>query len=290
MIKFTKMEGLGNDYVYIDCFKKQDIKNKQDLAKFVSNRHFGVGSDGLILIKESQIADFKMQMFNSDGTEAEMCGNGIRCVGKFVYDKGLTTKTALTIETLAGIKKLKLNVTNGKVSTVKVDMGEPIFEPDKIPAKDVKKFISKEGKEFYKVNININNELKELTCISVGNPHAIEFINSTDELEIKEYGPIIEKDVHFPKKVNVEFIEIVNKKYIKMRVWERGSGETLACGTGACASVVASILNGYTDREVIVELLGGKLEIEWNKEDNHIYMTGPAKLVFEGELENYKEE
>ena len=283
MIKFIKMEGLGNDYVYIDCLK-QDIKNKHDLAKFVSDRHFGVGSDGLILIKESKIADFKMQMFNSDGTEAEMCGNGIRCVGKFVYDKKLTSKKNLTIETLAGIKNLELNISNGKVDTVKVDMGEPIFNPAQIPVEDVKKVKSKDVKEFYKVEIEVNGKLKELTCVSVGNPHAIEFIKSTKDLEIEKYGPVIEKDKHFPKKVNVEFIEIVNKTYIKMRVWERGSGETLACGTGACASVVASILNGYTDRKVTVELLGGKLEIEWNKEDNHIYMTGPATKVFEGEF------
>lgn len=284
MIKFTKMEGLGNDYVYIDC-TKQEIKQAGDLAKFVSNRHFGIGSDGLILIKKSSLADFKMQMFNSDGSEAEMCGNGIRCVGKFVYDKGLTQKETITIETLAGIKKLKLNVENGKVKTVRVDMGEPILKNEEIPAKDGKVFKSKENIEFYKVNVGIGEDLKELTCISVGNPHAIDFINNTKELEIEKYGPIIEIDKHFPNKINVEFIEIVNKNYIKMRVWERGSGETLACGTGACASVVASYLNGYTDRKVTVELLGGNLEIEWNEEDNHIYMTGPANTVFYGELD-----
>lgn len=283
MIKFTKMEGLGNDYVYVDC-TKQDIKQAKDLAKFVSNRHFGIGSDGLILIKKSSIADFRMQMFNSDGSEAEMCGNGIRCVGKFVYDKGLTTKTTVTVETLAGIKELKLNVEEGKVKTVKVDMGEPILESKEIPAKDGKIFKSKDNIEFYKVNVGIEESLKELTCVSMGNPHAIDFISNTNELEIEKCGPIIEKDEHFPRKVNVEFIEIVNKNYAKMRVWERGAGETLACGTGACASVVASYLNGYTDRKVTVELLGGNLEIEWNEEDNHIYMTGPATIVFDGEL------
>lgn len=286
MIKFTKMEGLGNDYVYIDC-TNQDIDNGSDLAKFVSNRHFGVGSDGLILIKNSKSADFKMQMFNSDGSEAEMCGNGIRCVGKYVYDKKLTNKTNLKIETLAGIKKLTLNVEKNKVKTVKVDMGEPILDNKLIPAKDGKNFKSKNGINFYKVNIDVNSELKELTCVSMGNPHAIEFVDNVSDLKIEKYGPTIEIDTHFPKKVNVEFIEIIDKNYIKMRVWERGSGETLACGTGACASVVASILNGYTNRNVTVELLGGKLDIEWNEDDNHIYMTGPATTVFEGEL-NFK--
>ena len=283
MIKFTKMEGLGNDYVYIDC-TKQDIKNASNLAKIISDRHFGVGSDGLILIKSSKKADFRMQMFNSDGAEAEMCGNGIRCVGKYVYDKGLTDKTTLKIETLAGIKVLNLNVEDGKVKTVKVDMGEPILDYKLIPAKDGKVYKSKDGIKFYKVNINIEGDLKELTCVSMGNPHGIDFANNIEKLKIEKFGPIIEVDEHFPNKVNAEFIEILDKHNIKMRVWERGAGETLACGTGACASVVASFLNGYTERNVTVELLGGKLEIEWNKEDNHVYMTGPAETVFEGEF------
>ena len=284
MIKFTKMEGLGNDYVYIDC-TKQDIKNASNLAKIISDRHFGVGSDGLILIKSSKKADFRMQMFNSDGTEAEMCGNGIRCVGKYVYDKGLTDKTTLKIETLAGIKVLNLNVEDGKVKTVKVDMGEPILDYKLIPAKDGKVYKSRDGIKFYKVNINIEGDLKELTCVSMGNPHGIDFANNIEKLKIEKFGPIIEVDEHFPNKVNAEFIEILDKHNIKMRVWERGAGETLACGTGACASVVASFLNGYTERNVTVELLGGKLEIEWNKEDNHVYMTGPAETVFEGEFD-----
>ena len=288
MIKFTKMEGLGNDYVYVDC-TKQNLENASNLAKIISDRHFGVGSDGLILIKSSKKADFRMQMFNSDGTEAEMCGNGIRCVGKYVYDKGLTDKTTLKIETLAGIKVLNLNVEGGKVKTVKVDMGEPILDYKLIPAKDGKVYKSKDGIKFYKVNINIEGDLKELTCVSMGNPHGIDFANNIEKLKIEKFGPIIEVDEHFPNKVNVEFIEILDKHNIKMRVWERGAGETLACGTGACASVVASFLNGYTERNVTVELLGGKLEIEWNKEDNHVYMTGPAKTVFEGEFDERKE-
>ena len=284
MIKFTKMEGLGNDYVYVDC-TKQNLENASNLAKIISDRHFGVGSDGLILIKSSKKADFRMQMFNSDGTEAEMCGNGIRCVGKYVYDKGLTDKTTLKIETLAGIKVLNLNVEDGKVKTVKVDMGEPILDYKLIPAKDGKVYKSRDGIKFYKVNINIEGDLKELTCVSMGNPHGIDFANNIEKLKIEKFGPIIEVDEHFPNKVNAEFIEILDKHNIKMRVWERGAGETLACGTGACASVVASFLNGYTERNVTVELLGGKLEIEWNKEDNHVYMTGPAETVFEGEYD-----
>ena len=284
MIKFTKMEGLGNDYVYVDC-TKQNLENASNLAKIISDRHFGVGSDGLILIKSSKKADFRMQMFNSDGTEAEMCGNGIRCVGKYVYDKGLTDKTTLKIETLAGIKVLNLNVEDGKVKTVKVDMGEPILDYKLIPAKDGKVYKSRDGIKFYKVNINIEGDLKELTCVSMGNPHGIDFANNIEKLKIEKFGPIIEVDEHFPNKVNAEFIEILDKHNIKMRVWERGAGETLACGTGACASVVASFLNGYTERNVTVELLGGKLEIEWNKEDNHVYMTGPAETVFEGEFD-----
>ena len=284
MIKFTKMEGLGNDYVYVDC-TKQNLENASNLAKIISDRHFGVGSDGLILIESSKKADFRMQMFNSDGTEAEMCGNGIRCVGKYVYDKGLTDKTTLKIETLAGIKVLNLNVEDGKVKTVKVDMGEPILDYKLIPAKDGKVYKSRDGIKFYKVNINIEGDLKELTCVSMGNPHGIDFANNIEKLKIEKFGPIIEVDEHFPNKVNAEFIEILDKHNIKMRVWERGAGETLACGTGACASVVASFLNGYTERNVTVELLGGKLEIEWNKEDNHVYMTGPAETVFEGEFD-----
>ena len=283
MIKFTKMEGLGNDYVYIDC-TNQELKKLPKLAKMVSDRHFGIGSDGVILIKKSKVADFRMQMFNSDGTEAEMCGNGIRCVGKYVYDKGLTDKTTLKIETLAGIKVLNLNLENGKVKTVKVDMGEPILDYKLIPAKNGKIYKSKDEIKFYKVNINIEEDLKELTCVSMGNPHGIDFANNIEKLKIEKYGPIIESDKHFPNKVNVEFIESWDEHNIKMWGWERGAGETLACGTGACASVVASVLNGYTERNVTVELLGGKLEIEWNKEDNHVYMTGPATKVFEGEL------
>lgn len=276
MIKFTKMQGLGNDYVYIDAIN-QKIENESSLAQIISNRHFGIGSDGLILICKSKIADFKMKMFNSDGSEAEMCGNGIRCVGKFVYDKGFTNKTTLKIETLAGIKELKLNLKEGKVDTVKVDMGTPIFEAKKIPVVSNEEIVRNLELEIYKKKF-------KFTCLSMGNPHAVTFIENVENLEVKKYGSKIEINEKFPKKTNVEFIEIVNKKHIKMRVWERGAGETLACGTGACASVVAGVTNNLLEEKVTVELLGGRLEIEWNKENKHVYMTGPAVTVFEGRL------
>ncbi len=278
MIKFTKMQGLGNDYVYIDAIN-QNIDNESSLAKFVSNRHFGVGSDGLILICKSKVADFKMRMFNSDGSEAEMCGNGIRCVAKFVYDKKFTNKTTITIETLAGIKQLKLNTKDGKVETVRVDMGEPILEPEKIPVNSKEKPVK---------NLKLKAEDKEFkfTCVSMGNPHAITFVENVKEFDVEKYGKILEIEPIFPKKTNVEFIQIVDKEHIKMRVWERGAGETLACGTGASASVVACVLNNLTNRKALVELLGGNLEIEWDERDNHVYMTGPAVTVYEGELLN----
>lgn len=278
MIKFTKMHGLGNDYVYIDCYSKEvNLGNISDLAKFMSNRHFGIGSDGIILICRSDIADFKMRMFNFDGSEAEMCGNGIRCVGKFVYDKGLTNKETVKIETLAGIKILNLNVKNGKVETVRVDMGEPILEPKEIPVA-----FDKEPVKGLKINA-IDREF-DFTCVSMGNPHAITLVENTKEFDIEKYGPVLEIDEHFPKRSNIEFIEVIDKNNIKMRVWERGSGETLACGTGACATAVACNINGLTNRKVNIELLGGTLEIDWDEKTNHVFMTGPATTVFEGEV------
>lgn len=276
MIKFTKMHGLGNDYVYIDAIN-QTIENESSLAKFVSNRHFGIGSDGLILICKSDIADFQMRMFNSDGSEAEMCGNGIRCVGKFVYDKGLTDKTTVKIETLAGIKTLVLNTKDGKVETARVDMGEPILEAEKIPV------ISKE-QPVKNLELEAENKKFKFTCVSMGNPHAITIVENTKEFDVEKYGKILEVDKAFPKKANIEFAQIIDKENIKMRVWERGAGETLACGTGACATAVACNLNGLTGRKVNIELLGGTLNIEWNEKDNHVYMTGPAVTVFDGEL------
>ena len=247
MIKFTKMHGLGNDYVYIDSIN-QNIENESSLAQFVSDRHFGIGSDGLILICKSDLADFKMRMFNADGSEAEMCGNGIRCVGKFVYDKGLTDKTTVTIETLAGIKTLKLNVKNGKVETVRVDMGEPILAPEKIPVMAIEEPVQ---------NLKVKALDKEFTftCVSMGNPHAITIVEDTKSFDVQKYGEILETASVFPNKTNVEFIEITDKEHIKMRVWERGAGETLACGTGACATLVACNLNELTKRHAYIELL-----------------------------------
>lgn len=276
MIKFTKMHGLGNDYVYIDAIN-QKIENESSLAKFVSNRHFGIGSDGLILICKSEIADFKMRMFNSDGSEAEMCGNGIRCVGKFVYDKGLTNKTTVKIETLAGIKTLILNTKDEKVETARVDMGEPILEAEKIPVISTEKPVKN-------LELEAENKKFKFTCVSMGNPHAITIVENTKEFDVEKYGKVLEIDKAFPKKANIEFAQIVDIQNINMRVWERGAGETLACGTGACATAVACNLNGLTDRKVNIELLGGTLNIEWNETDNHVYMTGPAVTVFDGEL------
>lgn len=278
MMKFTKMHGLGNDYVYMDCTKSGIPDNVSDLAQFVSNRHFGVGSDGLILICASDTCDFKMKMYNADGSEAQMCGNGIRCVGKFVYDKGLTQKTNITVETLAGVKVLDLNVKNDKVETVKVDMGEPILEAKKIPV------ISDEIEPVKNLKITALDKEFKFTCVSMGNPHAITIVEDVDSFDVEKYGSILEIDRHFPEKANIEFIQIIDSNTVKMRVWERGSGETFACGTGASATVVACILNGLIEDEVTVKLLGGDLNIKWNREDNHIYMTGPATTVFEGEL------
>ena len=276
MIKFTKMHGLGNDYVYIDAIN-QKIENESSLAKFVSNRHFGIGSDGLILICKSEVADFKMRMFNSDGSEAEMCGNGIRCVGKFVYDKGLTNKTTVKIETLAGIKTLILNTKDGKVETARVDMGEPILEAEKIPVISTEEPVKN-------IELEAENKKFKFTCVSMGNPHAITIVENTKEFDVEKYGKVLEVDKAFPKKANIEFAQIIDRQNINMRVWERGAGETLACGTGACATAVACNLNGLTDRKVNIELLGGTLNIEWNETDNHVYMTGPAVTVFDGEL------
>ena len=276
MIKFTKMHGLGNDYVYIDAIN-QKIENESSLAKFVSNRHFGIGSDGLILICKSEIADFKMRMFNSDGSEAEMCGNGIRCVGKFVYDKGLTNKTTVKIVTLAGIKTLILNTKDGKVETARVDMGEPILEAEKIPVISTEKPVKN-------LELEAENKKFKFTCVSMGNPHAITIVENTKVFDVEKYGKVLEIDKAFPKKANIEFAQIIDRQNINMRVWERGAGETLACGTGACATAVACNLNGLTDRKVNIELLGGTLNIEWNETDNHVYMTGPAVTVFDGEL------
>lgn len=273
-IEFTKMQGLGNDYIYIDSINKQYEEIIEHIPK-LCNRNFGIGSDGVIFILESKVADFKMKMFNSDGTEAGMCGNGIRCVGKFLYDKGKTKKLNLNIETLSGIKELILSIgKDNKVMNVQVDMGKPLLEAKEIP------LISKDNKK----EIVINNEIIKLNCVSMGNPHAIAIVDNVDNVNIKKYGPTIENDISFPEKTNVEFVEILDDKNIKMRVWERGTGETLACGTGACASAAICNLEGYTKDEVNVHLLGGVLHIKYDKSNNHIYMEGPAETVYEGKI------
>lgn len=275
-MKFTKMQGLGNDYVYVNCMEKE-IEDPSGLAKQVSDRHYGVGSDGLILICPSEHADFEMKMYNADGSRGEMCGNGIRCVGKYVYDYGLTDQTEISVETLGGIKYLSLMVENGKVSQVKVDMGSPIFVPEQIPVKAGKL-------DAVDVPIDVDGKEYWMTCISMGNPHAVVYMDEIKELEIEKIGPKFEHHPCFPNRVNTEFAHVLNRQTVEMRVWERGSGETLACGTGACAVAVASMVNGLTDDSVTVRLLGGDLKIEWDREKNVVYMTGPASVVFDGEL------
>ena len=280
MIEFVKMHGLGNDYLYINCIKNREPLFPEELAKRLSNRHFGVGADGIILVCNSKIADFKMRIFNSDGSEAEMCGNGIRGFAKYVYDYNLIDKNEFKIETLAGIRKVKLNTLNKSITeNITVDMGEPILHPVKIPV-----LTREEPPPIKDLKIVIKNKIFTITCVSMGNPHAIIRLHNLEDINVKEYGPLIENRSEFPKRTNVEFIEIKDRSRIKMKVWERGAGETLACGTGACASTVASVLNGYTERKVVVELLGGELEVEWNEEDSHVYMTGPATTVFRGRI------
>ena len=276
-MKFTKMHGCGNDYVYVNCFEEK-VENPSDAAIKVSKRHFGVGSDGMILICPSEVADFQMKMYNADGSMGEMCGNGIRCVAKYVYDHGMTDKTHITIETGAGIKDLDLTVEDGKVTMVRVDMGEPILEAAQIPVVSEKEQVINEP-------ILVQGTEWKMTCVSMGNPHAVVFVADTKHLAIKEVGPCFENHKAFPNRTNTEFVQFISRSEISMRVWERGAGETWACGTGTCASVMACILNGYTDDTVLVHLLGGDLLIEYDRETNHIFMTGPATTVFDGEIE-----
>ena len=275
-MKFTKMHGIGNAYVYVNCFE-ESVKNPAEVSKFVSDRHFGIGSDGLILISPSAIADFRMNIYNADGSQAEMCGNGIRCVAKYVYDYGLTDKTEISVETLAGIKYLRLQVENGKVASVEVNMGAPILEPKEIP-------VAVEESPVVNVPVEVKGKIYHMTCVSMGNPHAIIFMNNVKDLDIAAIGPYFENHTVFPKRTNTEFVEVLDRNTVNMRVWERGSDETLACGTGACATTVACILNDKTENEVTVHLLGGDLKIRWDREANQVYMTGPATVVFDGEI------
>lgn len=276
-MKFTKMQGLGNDYVYVNCFEEK-IENPSELAVKVSDRHFGIGSDGLILIRPSEVADFRMTMFNADGSESEMCGNGIRCVGKYVYDYGLTDKTEVSVETLAGIKYLKFLIKDGKVDMVTVNMGEPILKPELVP-------VVGEGDAVIGSPIEVDGKEYKMTCVSMGNPHSVVFVDDVDNFPLHEVGPLFEHHKAFPRRVNAEFCQVIDRTHAKMRVWERGTGETLACGTGTCATAVACILNGKTEDEVTITLLGGDLIIRWDREKNVIYMTGPARVVFDGEID-----
>lgn len=275
-MKFTKMQGLGNDYVYVNCME-QMVEDAAETARRVSDRHFGIGSDGLILICPSDKADFEMRMYNADGSRGEMCGNGIRCVGKYVYDYGLTDKTSLSVETLGGIKHLFLEVEDGKVSLVKVDMGPAILEPEKIP-------VTAEGSRVVDEPLQVDGKTFRMTCVSMGNPHAVIYVDDVQGMDLEKTGPSFENHERFPNRINTEFAHVMDRNTVEMRVWERGSGETLACGTGACAVAVASILNGYTEDQVTVRLLGGDLKIEWDREANKVYMTGPAEVVFDGEI------
>lgn len=276
-MKFTKMHGLGNDYVYVNCFEEK-IDNPPAVARFVSDRHFGIGSDGLIMINPSKTADFEMEMYNADGSRGEMCGNGIRCVAKYVYDYGLTDKTQISVETLGGIKYLDLTVEDGKVSLVKVDMGKPELEADLIP-------IISEREQVIDEPIEVDGKEYHMTGVSMGNPHAVIYVDDVKGLDLEKIGPKFENHERFPKRINTEFVHCIDRQTVEMRVWERGSGETLACGTGACAVAVSSILNNLTDTQVTVKLLGGDLQIEWNREKDRVFMTGPATVVFDGVID-----
>ena len=277
-MKFTKMHGIGNDYVYVNCFK-ETVENPSEVSKFVSDRHFGIGSDGLILIKPSEVADCYMEMYNADGSRSAMCGNGIRCVAKYIYDYGLTDKTEVDVETAAGIKHIVLTIKDGKVEKARVDMGEPILKPELVP-------VIGEGDMLVNEPIMVDGTEYRMTCVSMGNPHAVVFLDEdVKELDIEKIGPKFENHERFPKRTNTEFMNVLDRHTMNMRVWERGSGETLACGTGTCASVVAAVLNGFTERDVLVHLLGGDLEIHWDEKDNHVYMTGSATTVFDGEID-----
>lgn len=279
-MKFTKMHGAGNDYVYINGFtEKMSQEDKPEWVRKISDRHFGIGSDGAIFINPSDVADFEMEMYNADGSRSEMCGNGIRCVGKFVYDKGLTNKERISVVSGGKIKYLDLTVDNGKAVQIKVNMGEPILKSELVP-------VVSDSEEVIDELIYISEveENYRMTCVSMGNPHAVVFMDDVKNLAIEKIGPYFENHCRFPNRTNTEFVKVLDRNNVEMRVWERGSGETLACGTGCCATAVACILNGFTEDEVMVHVLGGKIKIHWDRESNLIYMTGPAEIVFEGEI------
>lgn len=283
-MKFTKMQGCGNDYVYVNGFtEKIALEDKPEIVRRLSDRHFGIGGDGVIFINPAKEADFEMEMYNADGTRSEMCGNGIRCVAKFVYDKGLTDNTDITIVSAGKIKYLHLTVEKkpgqdrGEVTKVRVNMGSPILEPALVPVKA-------EGEQVVNAPIVVEDTEYRMTSVSMGNPHAIIFKSGVKEMNLEAIGPKFENHECFPNRTNTEFVEVIDRNTVFMRVWERGTGETLACGTGCCATAVAAVLNGLTENTVTVKLLGGELLIEWDREENLVYMTGPAVTVFEGEV------
>lgn len=287
-MKFTKMQGCGNDYIYINGFQEKiPVEEKQSLVRRLSDRHFGVGSDGVIFINPAEEADFEMEMYNADGTRSEMCGNGIRCVAKFVYDKGLTDSEHITVVSAGQVRYLSMVIARqhpwdrGVVTRVRVNMGSPILEPDRIP---VSLGDGSEKKTIINAPIEVKGKQYHMTCVSMGNPHAVIFANDVRNLKLEEIGPVFENHVCFPKRVNTEFVEILDRQHVFMRVWERGAGETMACGTGCCATAVACVLNDLTDSDLTVKLLGGELQIEWDREQNLVYMTGPAETVYEGEI------
>jgi diaminopimelate epimerase len=275
-MRFTKMHGAGNDYVYVDCFRNPVPHDPAGLSRAMSDRHFGVGSDGLILICPSDKADARMRMFNADGSEAEMCGNGIRCVAKFLYDHGLVRKSLLSVETLRGILNLELEIQGGVVRQVRVDMGEPILEASRIPT-------TLAGSPPLQTPLALDDSTLHVTCLSMGNPHCIIFVDTLSDNLVRGVGPRIERHPAFPRRTNVEFVQIHGPEEVTIRVWERGSGETLACGTGACAVVAAGVLTGRTQRRLLAHLPGGDLRLYWSETDNHVYMTGPAVEVFSGD-------
>ncbi len=274
-MRFTKMHGIGNDYVYVNCFEEQ-VKDPAALAVKVSRPHYGVGSDGLILICPSEVADFEMVMFNSDGSRSEMCGNGIRCVAKYVYDRGLTDKTTFTVMTGAGLKILKVKPVRGKAAAIRVDMGAPELRPELIP-------VDLPGEVIMGHRLQVGSSTLEIHCVSMGNPHCVVFVKDPDQVDVEQLGTLLENHPIFPNRANIEFVQVVSRDHLRMRVWERGSGETLACGTGACASLVAAVLTGRANRQVTMDLLGGSLDLDWDFEDGHVYQEGPAKFVFDGE-------
>lgn len=277
-MKFTKMHGCGNDYIYIDGAKEHILQEeKPDFVRRVSDRHFGIGGDGVIFINPSDESDFEMEMYNADGSRAEMCGNGIRCVAKFVYDKGLTNKTDISVISCGKIKYLQLFLKDNKVDTVRVNMGAPELIAANVP-------VTCDKEQAVDEPITVQGTEYKMTCVSMGNPHAVVFMENVTDLEIEKIGPYFENHERFPKRTNTEFVKVIDRNTVQMRVWERGTGETLACGTGCCATVVACILNGLTDDTVTVKLLGGELEITWDREADLVYMTGPATTVFEGEI------